>query len=75
MKSIKDYINAKDQLQKLKDLYEKLGEEKAEVNDEAVTVTEAITEQEKQMQSFIQFSSLIDHLCCLNFSNGIFKSC
>ena len=35
VKSIKDYINAKDQLQKLKDLYEKLGEEKAEVNDEA----------------------------------------
>ena len=54
VKSIKDYINAKDQLQKLKDLYEKLGEEKAEVNDEAVTVTEAITEQEKQMQSFIE---------------------
>ena len=54
VKCIKDYINAKDQLQKLKDLYVKICEEKTEVNDEAVAVSEAITEQEKQMQIFIE---------------------
>ena len=54
VKSLEDYTNAKDQLQKLKDLYSKMGEEKPEIDDESMGVSEAIIEQEKQMQIFIE---------------------
>ena len=54
VKTIGDYTNAKDQLLKMQDLYDKMGEEKSEEDDESMAVTEAIIEQEKQMQEFIE---------------------
>ena len=52
--SIEDYVKAKDQLEIMKDLFDEMGEEKPEIDDEAMAVTESIIEQEKQIQDFIE---------------------
>ena len=45
VKSLTDYIRAKDHLKKLKALYDQMGQEKEEVDDEAEAVSTAILEQ------------------------------
>lgn len=63
VRTIEDYVNAKDQLQKLKDLYDKMGEEKPEEDDESMAVSEAIVEQEKQLQDFTDNLADYDSEC------------
>ena len=52
--SIGDYSAANEQLQQLRDLYDAMGEEKDEVDDEAMAVSEAIAEQERQLSDFVK---------------------
>ncbi len=69
--SLNDYMKAKDQLSRLKKLYEDMGKQKEEEDEEAEAVAEAIQEQEKQLDDFASsvnvfdskyLSSNIDHL-------------
>lgn len=50
--SLEDYIKARDQLEKMKELFDETGEKKPE-NDDAAAVTKSIIKQEKQIKSFI----------------------
>ena len=52
--SIRDYAIANEQLQQLKDLYDQMGEEKDEVDDEAMAISEAIMEQERQLEEYVK---------------------
>ena len=60
VKSLTDYIRAKDHLKKLKALYDQMGQEKEEVDDEAEAVSTAILEQEKQIDDFVASINVFD---------------
>lgn len=52
--SIRDYAVANEQLQQLKDLYDAMGEEKDEVDDDAMAISDAIMEQERQLEEYVK---------------------
>ena len=52
--SIRDYAIANEQLQQLRDLYDAMGEEKDDVDEESMAVTEAIMEQERQLEEYVK---------------------
>lgn len=52
--SVRDYAIANEQLQQLRDLYDAMGEEKDEIDDDAMAISEAITEQERQLEEYVK---------------------
>lgn len=60
VKTLDDYVKAKDQLKRLKTLYEQMGREKEEIDDEAMAVGTAIQEQEKQLDDFSNSINVFD---------------
>ena len=62
--SIRDYAIANEQLQQLKDLYDQMGEEKEEFDDDAMAISEAIAEQERQLEEYVKSVG--------NFDTGLF---